>query len=317
MQQFTIDSEDDDIRLDRWFKRHHPQVGHAFLQQSLRKGKVKLDGRKAQSSTRIAAGQLLTMSEDVLMQAPGGRQAKPKQAPSLTPAEIKETRNMVIFENGRCIVINKPAGLAAQGGSQIRDSVDQRLDALAKDGKRPKLVHRLDRDTSGVMLLARTAKDATAFTRAFASREVEKTYWALVTGVPEIREGKIDLALGKTTHGKAGYEKMGELEDGKRAITYYRVREALGQSLSWVEMIPLTGRTHQLRAHMHAIGHPIIGDGKYGGSEAFIEEMDLPKQLHLHARRLVMEGEMALDVSAPLPPHMRKSWKKLGLDEHD
>ena len=308
MQEFTVADEDDDIRLDRWFKRHFPQVSNAFLQKYIRRGLVRLDGKKVQSSVRIASGQELKVADELLM-----GEAPKKERPALTEEQIAEMRAMVIYENDTCIVLNKPAGLAVQGGSGIKDSIDDRLGALARNGQRPKLVHRIDRDTSGILVLARNAKSATKLTQAFASKEMEKTYWALVVGVPEIREGKIDLSLEKTASGKAGYERMEANPKGKRAITIYRVIDTLGEALCWVELMPLTGRTHQLRAHMHAIGHPILGDGKYGGEEAFIESMDLPKQLHLHARAIKLDG--VLDVTAKLPPHMQHSFRELNLDE--
>jgi 23S rRNA pseudouridine955/2504/2580 synthase len=309
------------MRLDRWFKRHLPQVTQGMLQKALRKGDVRVDGQKADASDRTKAGQMVTVAEFMLKVAA----IKPPK-PTISEDQIVEIRRWVIYKDKNVIAINKPAGIAVQGGTGQHTSVDALLDGLILDSnERPKLVHRLDKDTSGVLLLARSAKAARALAEAFAGKEIEKTYWALVVGVPEIESGKIDMPLAKLMRGKdsrtgvATDEYMGvDDNEGKRAITFYRVIEPLAKQLSWVELFPLTGRTHQLRVHMAEIGHPIIGDGKYGGSDAFIEGgIELPKQLHLHARRIVIEDIFGgtLEVEAPLSPHMRESWKLLGLEE--
>jgi 23S rRNA pseudouridine955/2504/2580 synthase len=324
MQPFAVKEEDDGIRLDRWFKRHFPAMSQPFLQKQLRKGAVKLDGKKVEASARIAQGQEITVAPFVLTQAvqtPDGMPALPKKATAkprgLDERTIRETQSWVIHRDPQRIVINKPAGLSVQGGSSLKDHVDGRLDALKFDGERPKLVHRIDRDTSGILLLARTSKDATAITKAFASKDVTKVYWALVAGVPDVREGVIDMPLEKLGIGR---EKMEASETGKRAVTHYRVVEVLHKTMCWVELLPITGRTHQLRVHMALIGHPIIGDGKYGGKAAFLDDMEVAKQVHLHARRLILPagaGVKALDITAPLPPHMVHSWKVLGLSKQD
>lgn len=310
MKAFTVEEGDEGIRLDRWIKRHHPQISQGKLQQSLRKGMVKLAGKKAESSARLEAGAVVTIAP-VLLALEERTPRREKQEAVLTEKQIAETRKMVLYEDAQCIVLNKPAGLAVQGGTGVKDCVDTRLDALrGKTGERPKLVHRLDRDTSGVLLLAKTAKDATRLTKAFASKEIKKLYLALAMGVPEPRAGKIDIPLAKIP--LPGGEKMGtDREDGKRAVTLYHVVDAALNRLSLVEMSPVTGRTHQLRAHMAAIGHPIVGDGKYGGREAFIPSMEIAKQLHLHAWRIVLPSA-GLDITAPLPDHMRSSFKELG-----
>lgn len=325
MQPFTVKEEDDAIRLDRWFKRHFPAMPQPFLQKQLRKGAVKLDGKKVEASARVSEGQVITVAPFVLTQAvqtPEGMPALPhkkmdKKPRGLDERTIYETQGWVIHRDPHRIVINKPAGLSVQGGSSLKDHVDGRLDALRFDGERPKLVHRIDRDTSGILLLARSAKDATTLTKAFASKDVSKVYWALVSGVPEVREGIINMPLEKLG---AGREKMEASETGKYAVTHYRVVESLLHTMCWVELLPITGRTHQLRVHMASIGHPIIGDGKYGGKAAFLDDMDVAKQMHLHARRIIlpaMGGMKALDISAPLPPHMAHSWKVLGLSKQD
>lgn len=311
MKPFTVEQEDGGLRLDHWIKRHHPQISHGKLQQALRKGMVKLDGKKTEASARLAVWSVVTIAPVLLaLEERTPRKEKASPAP-LSDSQIKETRAMVIYEDAQCIVLNKPAGLAVQGGTGVKDSIDARLEALAgRKGERPRLVHRIDRDTSGVLLLAKTSKDAARLAKAFASKEIKKLYLALVVGVPEPKTGKIDKALAKIH--LPGGEKMGtDAEDGKRAITLYHVADTALDRLSLVEMSPVTGRTHQLRAHMASIGHPVLGDGKYGGREAFIPSMEIARQLHLHAWRLVLPSA-GLDITAPLPKHMRDSFKELG-----
>lgn len=325
MQPFTITHSDDDTRLDRWIKRHFPHISQPFLQKQLRKGAVKVDGKKSEASVRLQAGQVVTIApfllvvpDDPYAGTPFERpKPKPKPIKELSVRDAEETRGWVLHKDASRIVINKPAGLPVQGGSNLRDHLDGRLDALRFDGERPRLIHRLDRDTSGVLVLGRSSKDAAALGKAFAGKDVQKVYWALVVGVPEVKEGVIDVPLEKLG---AGREKMEASDEGKRAITHYRVVEALHKTMCWVELIPITGRTHQLRAHMAHIGHPIVGDGKYGGKAAFLDDMEVAHQVHLHARRLVlpaMFGAKPLDIVAPLPPHMLKSWKSLGLSKED
>jgi 23S rRNA pseudouridine955/2504/2580 synthase len=285
-----------------------------LLEKSLRKGDIRVDGKKAKASDRIATGQVI-MSR-ISDAAPDGagrkaviRTAKPE---AVSDDDIRMIQDAVLYKDADVIVINKPSGLAVQGGSKITKSVDGMLDILRYESKeRPKLVHRLDRDTSGVLVLARSAKAATRLMHAFSGKKAEKVYWALVKGTPEIAEGKIDLPLAKQEDGNVEKVAIDE-KDGKSAVTCYRVLERLSKTLAWVELLPVTGRMHQLRVHMAAIGHPIIGDGKYGGRDAFIDGMELSNKLHLHARRIVIPG--MLDVTAPLPKHMQESWKTLGLN---
>ena len=320
IEVFKVEDDDDDIRLDRWFKRHHPALSQVALQKALRKKDVKVNGKKVEPKHHVMAGDEIAVKPFVLEQAVKQRASDPKthkpESRPLTEQQIQETKWMVMEQTKDAILLNKPAGLAVQGGSGIKDSIDARLYALRDEqGNRPKLTHRLDKDTSGVLLLARNAKSAARYAKAFSSKQTTKVYWALVMGSPEIREGTIDLPLDKQ-QGGAG-ERMVVTEKGKRALTHYRVIDALGENMSWVELMPVTGRTHQLRVHMMEIGHPIVGDGKYGGREAFPSNtaLRLPKQLHLHARRLIMPGEF--DHIAPLPPHMVETWKLLGLSKDD
>jgi 23S rRNA pseudouridine955/2504/2580 synthase len=307
MTKHIIEDADNDIRLDRWFKRHHSTVTHGMLEKALRKGDVRLNGKKAKSSDRIQTGQEI----EIRFRIPEAARPKQEVRQRTSDEDASMLQAAVLFKNKDIIVINKPPGLAVQGGSKITKSVDSMLDVLRFEAKeRPKLVHRLDRDTSGALVLARSAKAATDLMHAFAGKEAEKVYWALVKGVPEIAQGKIDLPLSKQEEGDVEKVSVDE-EDGKRAVTLYRIVERLGKTLAWVELMPVTGRTHQLRVHMAAIGHPILGDGKYGAREAFIDGMELSRKLHLHARRIMIPG--VLDVTAPLPEHMKNSWKVLGL----
>jgi 23S rRNA pseudouridine955/2504/2580 synthase len=315
MTEHTVEQADADLRLDRWFKRHMPHIPHGLLEKSLRKGDIRVNGKKAKTSDHVESGQVISLNAHV-EGISKSRKNEPRRAPekniapTLSVEDIRMMQEAVLFKNADVIVINKPAGLAVQGGSGITKSVDSMLDALRFDSReRPKLVHRLDRDTSGVLVLARSAAAASKLMKAFVGKTAEKTYWALVKGAPEIMEGKIDLPLAKQEEGDIEKVAIDE-DDGKRAVTLYRVIERLSRTLAWVELMPVTGRTHQLRVHMAAIGHPIIGDGKYGAREAFID--GISNKLHLHARRIVIPR--MLDVTAPLPKHMKESFKTLGLE---
>jgi 23S rRNA pseudouridine955/2504/2580 synthase len=311
MTDYTVVEADSGIRLDRWFKRHLPGVTHGLLEKSLRKGDIRVGGKKAKSSDRVETGHVIECRKEF----EGQKEAPVPLKNTITvmsEADRVMMQQAVLYKDDDVIVINKPPGLAVQGGSGINKSVDNLLDALRYDSKeRPKLVHRLDRDTSGALVLARSAKVAAKLMKEFSGKTAQKTYWALIKGVPDLLQGKIDLPLAKQEVGD--HEKVAiDEDDGKRAVTLYEVVERLSKTLAWVELTPITGRTHQLRVHMAAIGHPIIGDGKYGGADAFIEGMDISNKLHLHAHRIVIPG--MLDVTAPLPKHMQDSWKKLGLD---
>ncbi|MBW8294270.1 RluA family pseudouridine synthase [Sphingopyxis sp.] len=306
----TIAEEDDGIRLDRWFKRHREGTPHALLARWARSGQLTLDGNKADVSDRIATGQKLVMpTPPVEAAARPARKGRP-----LTDADIELATGMMIHRDTSAIVLNKPPGLATQGGTKTDAHVDGLLDALKFDGPtRPKLVHRLDKDTSGALLIARTPKAAAYFAKSFSNRSAKKTYWALIVGVPDIQQGEIDLPLAKQPG--SGGEKMHVHDDGLPSKTRYRVIERAGNSAAWVELQPLTGRTHQLRVHMAAIGHPIVGDGKYGGKGAFLTGT-ISRKMHLHSRRLRIDHPDggAIDVSAEVPDHFAASLDALGFD---
>ncbi len=313
VRQFTVRADDDGVRLDRWFKRHLPQIGFATVSRWARTGQIRVDGKRADPADRLTTGQVLRVP-------PGGDapETKVRTRKPLTEAQIALADSMVITQDRAAIVLNKPPGLATQGGSGTYEHVDGLLDAFAPDGPRPRLVHRLDKDTSGVLLIARTPGSAAFFSKRFSGRTARKIYWALITGVPSIEDGLIELPLAKQPG--TGGEKMmvDESEHGQSARTRYRVIDRAGNRACWVELQPLTGRTHQLRVHMAAIGHPIVGDGKYGGPEAFLSG-SISRKMHLHARRLIIEHPdgAPLDVVAELPEHFAASMEQLGFDEAD
>jgi len=316
VRQFVVGHDDDGVRLDRWFKRHLPDIGFATVSRWARTGQIRIDGKRADVDTRLTAGQTLRVPPGgSLPPGPGGAKVRTP----LTDEQIIQADAMVLTKDRAAIVLNKPPGLATQGGSGTHVHVDGLLDAYAGDSDpRPRLVHRLDKDTSGVLLIARTPGSAAFFSRHFAGRSARKIYWALVVGVPDVFDGLIELPLSKQPG--TGGEKMmvDESGAGQTARTRYRVIDRAGNSAAWVELQPLTGRTHQLRVHMAAIGHPIVGDGKYGGQAAFLTGT-ISRKLHLHARRLVIphpEGD-ALDVTAPLPDHFATGLSQLGFTEAD
>lgn len=312
VRQFTVAADDDGIRLDRWFKRHLPEAPFTLVSRWARTGQLRLDGARATPGDRIAEGQVIRVPPAEA--APERRPAAPKRQ-QLTPEEEAFAQDMVIHRDPQAMVLNKPPGLATQGGTKTTDHVDRLLDGLWFDAEgRPKLVHRLDKDTSGALLLARTSRAAAFFSKHFSGRSAKKTYWALVVGVPDIADGVIDLPLGKQP-GTGGEKMHVDEEEGQPARTRYRVVERAGNRAAWVQLQPFTGRTHQLRVHMAAIGHPIVGDGKYGGQDAFLTG-GISRKMHLHARRIVIDHPDGgtLDVTADPPSHIAESFDTLGFE---
>ncbi|HXO01259.1 MAG TPA: RluA family pseudouridine synthase [Stellaceae bacterium] len=314
LETITITAADGESRLDRWFRRHYPDLAHGRLEKLLRTGQVRVDGKRAKSGDRVSPGQAIrvpplgTLSGDAPT-APRTQRARPQDEAVL--------RDLVIHRDDYAIVLNKPPGLAVQGGSNTTRHVDGLLDGLRfGNEERPRLVHRLDKDTSGVLLIARTPAAAAFFTRAFRDKTTRKTYWAIVAGLPSLRQGKIDLALAKGPGkgGAKGGERVRADDDGKDAVTYYTVVDSAGDRASWLALLPLTGRTHQLRAHCAAIGTPILGDGKYGGAAAHMPGGAVAHGLNLHARALEIPhpAGFTLKITAPLPAHMRRMWEFLG-----
>lgn len=311
VRQFTVDADDDGIRLDRWFKRHMPDTPFTLVSRWARTGQLRIDGKRAAPGDRIEAGQILRVPP--AEPAPTARVKR--ERPRLSQEQIEYAESLVIHRDPAALVVNKPPGLATQGGSRTTEHLDGLADGLMFElDHRPKLVHRLDKDTSGVILLARSAKAAAFFSKSFSGRTAKKVYWALVVGVPSIEEGLIDLPLAKQP-GTGGEKMHVDEENGQPARTRYRMIERAGNRAAWLELQPLTGRTHQLRAHLAAIGFPIVGDGKYGGKDAFLTG-GVSRKMHLHARRLKIDHPdgTPLDVTAELPGHFADSLNLLGFD---
>jgi 23S rRNA pseudouridine955/2504/2580 synthase len=300
----TVATGEAELRLDRWFRRHFPALTHGRLQKLLRTGQVRIDGRRAQAHARLAAGQTIRVP-------PLGAAPAPSRAqPVVDPKDATFLRSLILVEDRSVIVLNKPEGLAVQGGTGTRRHIDGMLAALASEGERPRLVHRLDRDTSGVLVVARTAEAAAKLTRAFRQHKVDKLYWALVVGRPELAAGIIDQPLAK--QGGAGRERVEPDEEGRSARTAYRTVARAGKVASWLAMQPLTGRTHQLRAHCAVLGTPILGDRKYGERGL----AGAPGGLMLHAReiRLPHPDGGVLALTAPLSKTLRAGFAWLGFE---
>jgi 23S rRNA pseudouridine955/2504/2580 synthase len=313
VRQFTVAPDDDGIRLDRWFKRHMAEIGFAQISRWARTGQLRVDGKRATPGDRIEAGQAIRVPPVDPTPAPSARPVK--QRPQLSDEEMAFARELLIHKDPQALVINKPPGLATQGGTKTHAHVDGLLDALQYEAEgRPKLVHRLDKDTSGALLLARTSRAAAFFAKSFSSRTARKVYWALVVGVPSIEDGFVDLPIGKQP-GTGGEKMHVDEKEGSPARTRYRVIERAGNRAAWVELQPYTGRTHQLRVHLAAIGHPIVGDGKYGGQDAFLTG-GISRKMHLHARRIRIDHPDGgkVDVMAELPAHFAESLQTLGFD---
>lgn len=311
VQTLEIEADDDGLRLDRWFRRRYPGLTHGRLEKLLRTGQVRVDGARAKASTRLETGQKLRippLPDEALQQAEA-------RAIAPTRKERQTLQDSILFEDGDVLVINKPAGLAVQGGTGLSRHLDGLLAAIHGDAARPKLVHRLDKETSGVLVLAKNDFAAAKLAEAFRARTTRKEYWALVHGVPKPAQGKISLALSKGSDGLVRPDD----EEGKHATTLYQVVQNAGR-VSFVALSPLTGRTHQLRAHMQALGTPIVGDELYAeGKTLEIGGAPASRKLHLHARRLVIPHPRKgkIDVSAPIPEHFRAAWKYFEFPEDD
>lgn len=309
------------MRLDRWMKAHFPEVGHVYLQKLLRTGQVRLNGKRVEANARVEAEDEVRVPAVVRL-PPKTKGNEPSLRPPMgvSKADRDLIEKMILFEDDDVVVLNKPFGIAVQGGTGTKRHIDGILAGMAdRFGDRPRLVHRLDRDTTGVLLVAKTRQAAAKLGRIFQTRSAAKTYWALVKGVPRPGQGKIEAALVKASGPDGDRVRKalpGEQDKAMHATTHYSVIDTVAHKAAWVSLKPVTGRQHQLRAHMDLIGHPIVGDSKYpGGLELPAENME-PK-LHLHARRLIIphpNGRTKIDVTAPLPSHMQATWTLLGLD---
>ena len=331
----TVSADEGEQRLDKWFKRRFPQISQGHVEKMCRTGQVRIDSARAKASDRVAPGMVIRVPPLPDAEAP----SRPVEG-RVNAADTKMIQSAVLWKDEHIIILNKPAGLPSQGGSGQGDRhVDGLTEALKFGFKdRPKLVHRLDKDTSGLLMLARTDRVARALSEALRHHLTRKIYWALVAGVPNPRQGSIKYGLMKAPgHGRGGEgekmqcvhpAKMADFPDAKRAHTDFFTLWFLGTRMSWMALEPITGRTHQLRAHMAEIGHPILGDGKYGGSGT--DNMgdgwgaglggDVSRKLHLHARSLSIQHPITKEMmtfTAPLPDHMAKTWKLLDMKEND
>jgi 23S rRNA pseudouridine955/2504/2580 synthase len=315
VQTVVVTADENNMRVDRFLEARFPGLSFSHIQRIVRKGELRVNGKRADSKDRIEEGQSIRI--------PPLKLDAPKAAPgSLSEAATKTLhalKDMILFEDADVMVLNKPAGLAVQGGSGITRNVDDMLEVMRDaKGQKPRLVHRLDKDTAGCLLIAKTRFAATALTGSFRHRSARKIYWALVAGVPKPKQGRISTYLAKeeseddtimrvAAHGDEG---------ASHAVTYYAVVETSAQKLAWVSLKPVTGRTHQLRAHMAHIDHAIVGDPKYFNKENWQLPGGLQKRLHLLARRIVIPHPRGgvIDATAPLPPHMLQSWNLLGLE---
>jgi 23S rRNA pseudouridine955/2504/2580 synthase len=329
IESATVAEDEDGIRVDRWFRRRYPALGHGLLEKLLRTGQVRLDGKRAKSSDRLSTGQIIRLPPQIQTIHSSAHSSVDKKSPNSQTADSQPSErerifaeSLVIHKDSSVLVLNKPPGLATQGGSGLTRHLDGMLDLLTFGKKqRPRLVHRLDRDTSGVLVVARTVPAAAALAKSLAQRDAQKIYWALVRGVPKAPRGTIKAALIKEGgHGRYGRDEKMVMRDpgdaeAKYALTDYVVLDRAGEEYAWVAAKPLTGRTHQIRVHLASLGTPIVGDFKYGGAAAK-GSGEIADKLHLHARAIDIAhpdgGRLA--VTAPLPAHMQKSWELLGFD---
>jgi len=336
----TVGEDEAGMRLDRWFKLHFPDLSFGHLQKLVRTGQIRVDGGRAKTSTRLDPGQSVRVpplgaeaevepgetggaKAEQGTGKPGGASSRAAAAPGAAPRgkaadDLAFLKSLILYEDKDVMVLNKPFGLAVQGGSGTYRHVDGLLETMRdKDGQRPRLVHRIDKDTSGCLLIAKSRLAASVLAKSFRSREARKIYWAVVPGVPKPRQGRISTYLARDEEEeKMRVARHGE-DEASHAVTYYAVVDQAAQKMSWLSLKPVTGRTHQLRAHLAHIHHPILGDPKYFNIENWELPGGLQNRLHLLARRLVIphpRGTGMIDVSAPLPPHMAQTFAVLGFD---
>jgi 23S rRNA pseudouridine955/2504/2580 synthase len=314
VQTVIVSADENNMRVDRFLEARFPGLSFSHIQRIVRKGELRVNGKRADSKDRLEEGQSVRI--------PPLKLDTPRQATQLSEAGAKTLaalKEMTLYEDDDVMVLNKPAGLAVQGGSGTTRHVDQMLEVMRDaKGQKPRLVHRLDKETSGCLLIAKTRFAASALTGSFRHRSARKIYWALVAGVPKPKQGRISTYLAKEESEEDSIMRIAEHGDegASHAVTYYAVVETSAQKLAWVSLKPVTGRTHQLRAHMAHIDHAIVGDPKYFNKENWQLPGGLQNRLHLLARRIVIPHPRGgvIDATAPLPPHMQQSWNLLGLE---
>jgi 23S rRNA pseudouridine955/2504/2580 synthase len=318
VETIAVKHEEAGQRLDRWFKAHFPDVSNGYLQKLLRSGQVRIDSRRVQANERLEPGMQIRVPKVVRLPPKAGPVVK--SGPVVSKGDRDQIERMIIFEDDYVLILNKPFGIAVQGGTGTSRHIDGLLAGMAdRFGDRPRLVHRLDRDTTGILLVAKTRDAAGKLGKIFQTRSAAKTYWALVKGTPKPAQGKVEAALVKAAGPDGDRVRKalpGEQEVAMHATTHYSVIDRVGHAASWVSLKPVTGRQHQLRAHMALIGCPIVGDNKYDGEDVLVDS-GIDRVLHLHARRLILphpDGKNRIDITATLPPHMLKTWDMLGLD---
>ncbi len=307
-----VDQGEDGVRLDRWFKRRWPHLNHIHLQKLTRSGQIRVDGARAKPDTRLVAGSQVRvppLPDAPLVLAKG----------EIDPRDAAFIKSLVIYEDGEVLALNKPSGLAVQGGTKTTRHVDGLLSAWGEGLDRPRLVHRLDRDTSGVLVLGKSPQAAAQLAGSFAKRRVQKIYWAIVTGFPKPGDGVVDRSLAKQGIGDREMMAPADLSDprAETAETEYVTLARAGPRAAWMALWPHTGRTHQLRAHMLFLGHPIVGDPKYNtpASQTLSEGL----KLQLHARRLVLPhpSRGTLSLEAPISKEMRAGFERFGFDPQE
>lgn len=314
VQTLYVAEDEHDIRLDRWFKRRWPHLTHIQVEKMARKGEIRVDGSRVKPQDRLTAGAAVRVPP-----LPEANPRKPGDLHELTERDVAYAKSLVLYEDDMVIALNKPHGLAVQGGTKTTKHVDRLLSAWGEGMDRPRLVHRLDRDTSGVLLLGKGPEAAKRLAGAFARRQAKKTYWAIVIGNPKPTHGQIDMALKKT--GINDFEMMRPAEPkdpkGEPAETAFATISRAAHRAAWMALRPFTGRTHQLRAHMAAIGHPILGDAKYGDDKS--RELSGVLKLQLHARRIELDHPRGgkLIVEAPLSPEMKAGFAHFGFSEDE